>query len=57
MKKNIFEKVMILLENKSNETDLHFLFLEMVIDYLFILQKWKRRRVLDLNSGGFCREP
>ena len=39
MKKNIFEKVMILLENKSNETDLHFLFLEMVIDYLFILQK------------------
>ena len=39
MKKNIFEKVIILLENKSNETDLHFLFLEMVIDYLFILQK------------------
>ena len=39
MKKNIFEKAMILLENKSNETDLHFLFLEMVIDYLFILQK------------------
>ena len=37
MKKNIFEKVIILLENKSNETDLHFLFLEMVIEYLYLI--------------------